>query len=224
MKTLLTAGALLVASSTAFAGTYTSEAEFGTQGTLTDQAINFGINQDVTVAGFDASLGSLTGVAITVYSQIDTAASSINSSGLDGASQYKLTLTQDWTVASSVGDFTFNGSENLITELDSNHEAGELFTVDQTALFRTGSISVTDLSLFASDVDFTFNIVADSIFQNVSAGTGLFTNQIDSAAWGKVEVAYTYIEGTPVPETGSLAIFGLGLAGFALSRKAKKSA
>lgn len=226
MKTLLTAGALLVASSTAFAGTYTEMAEFGVQGSLDDKDIGFGFTETVTVAGFDASLGNLTGVEITVYSQIDATASSTNNS-LDGASRFKFDLDQDWQVTSAAGDFLFNAEDTLFELIDSDHVTGETFAIDQSDLnfFRDGAISASDLALFASDVDFVFDVFASANFQNSAPGTGDFTNVNTSAAWGKVEVSYTYdAVVASVPETGSLAIFGLGLAGFALSRKAKKSA
>jgi len=225
MKTLLTATALLVASSTAFAGTYTSEASFGTQADISDQAINRGINETITVAGFNTAFGTLTGVSITVMSDITYEANSVNNGALSAESFYELDLDQDWTVTSSVGDFTFDVAQELFAVEDLDHESGENLNVALTTLTRTGSIAASDLSLFASDVDFLFNIVAKSGFENFASGAGDFTNTLSSAAWGKVEVAYTYEEiVTSVPETGSLAIFGLGLAGFALSRKAKKSA
>ncbi len=226
MKTLLTAGALLVASSTAFAGTYTEMAEFGTQGSVTDQAIGFGLTETITVDGFDASLGNLTGVEVTVYSQIDSAGQSTNTSNLDGQSQFNFFLTSDWNVTSDAGSYVFAGPGSLFSESDADHQVGEVFDYGQVTDFQTGSISVADLSTFLNDVSFSFSVNALSTFANTTAGgSAVFENIIDSAAWGKVEVSYTYdAVVASVPETGSLAIFGLGLAGFALSRKAKKSA
>ncbi|WP_076417296.1 PEP-CTERM sorting domain-containing protein [Colwellia sp. UCD-KL20] len=226
MKTLLTAGALLLASSQAFAGMVTETASFGTQGDLTNQPIGFGINETVTINAFNTALGSLTGVSINVYSQIDTAGKSTNTSGLNGASQFKFNLDSDWTVSSAVGNYTFNGAGNIFTETDTDHQINEVFDYGHLDIFKTGAFTSTDFSAFTSDVNFNFVINATSSFNNIAnGGSALFTNQIDSSAWGKVEVTYTYDDvSTSVPETGSLAIFGLGLAGFALSRKAKKSA
>ena len=104
-------------------------------------------------------------------------------------------------------------------------EVNEVFDYGQVSDFQTGTITASNVSDFLTDVDFIFDVSALSSFSNTTAGgSAVFENIIDSASWGKVEVAYTFDEITSVPETGSLAIFGLGLAGFALSRKAKKSA
>ena len=226
MKKLLTAGALLVASSSAIAGTYTETGEFGVQGSVTTQAIGFGLNETVTIAGFDTSLGNLTGVEISVYGQIDSAGQSTNTSGLTGQSQFNFLLTSDWAVSSVAGSYTFDNSGILFTETDTDHAVGEVFDYGQVTAYQTGSIVASDINTFLNDVEFIFNVNALSSFTNSTAGgSAVFQNVIDSASWGKVEVSYTYDDiVASVPETGSLAIFGLGLAGFALSRKAKKSA
>ena len=113
----------------------------------------------------------------------------------------------------------------MFSETDTDHEVNEIFDFGQVTDFQTGTIIASSISDFLSDVDFIFDVQALSSFTNVTAGgSAVFKNVINSASWGKVEVAYTFDEITSVPETGSLAIFGLGLAGFALSRKVKKSA
>jgi hypothetical protein len=223
MKTLLIASALL-SSSAAFAGTYTTSADFGTQGSVIDLAIGFGLNEVITVDGFDASLGNLTGVEINVFSQIDTAGHSTNNSSLDGQSQFTFLFTDDWTISSSVGSFTFRDQGVLFQEIDLNHEVNEVFDYGHLTDYQVGSINTLDVNAFLSDVDFTFTLNALTSFSNSTVGgSAEFENVIDSASWGKVEVVYTYENViASVPETGSLAIFGLGLAGFALSRKFKK--
>ncbi|WP_426358801.1 choice-of-anchor E domain-containing protein [Pseudocolwellia sp. HL-MZ19] len=228
MKTFLTAGALLLASSQAFAGVIVETASYGVQGSTTDLAIGFGLNETVTINPFDSSLGNLTGVSINVYSQIDTAGQSTNDSGQNGQSQFQFNLNGAWDVSSTVGDYQFAGFGNVFTETDLDHQANEVFDYGQLTEFQAGTITVADFSAFTSAVDFTFAISASSSFTNiVPGGSAEFTNIIDSASWGQVEVTYTFDaapDPSTVPETGSLAIFGLGLAGFALSRKAKKSA
>ncbi|WP_426358800.1 choice-of-anchor E domain-containing protein [Pseudocolwellia sp. HL-MZ19] len=227
MKNILTAGALLLASSQAFAGVSVETASFGTQGSVDDVTIGFGLNETVTINPFNTALGNLTGVSINVYSQIDTEGQSMNNSGQDGQSQFQFNLNSDWTVSSAVGNYQFLGFGNLFTETDLNHEADEIFDYGHLDSYHAGTISVIDLTYFTSAVDFTFVIGASSSFTNiVPGGSAEFTNIIDSASWGQVEVTYTFDDApdpSTVPETGTLAIFGLGLAGFALSRKAKKA-
>lgn len=219
------AAVLTFAASTASAAIITETASFGTQGSITDQAIGFGINETVTINAFDTALGNLTGVSINVFSQIDTEGQSTNTSGLNGQSQFRFNLDNDWTVSSAVGNHTFNSAGNIFTETDLDHQIGEVFNYGRLDIFKSSSFTSTDFAAFTSDVDFTFVIAATSSFINIAnGGQALFTNQIDSAAWGQVEVAYTYDAVTPptstVPVPGTLALLGLGL----LAMRARKSA
>ncbi|PCI54854.1 MAG: hypothetical protein COB45_07480 [Gammaproteobacteria bacterium] len=227
MKKILTTALLLAASSTAFAGIITVEKEafFGVQGSVIDTTIGFGLHETVTIDAFDALLGTLTGVDIKVFAQIDSTGHSTNTSGLAGQSQYNFLLTSDWDVTSSVDSYVFHDSGLLFSEFDGNHEVNEVFDFGQLTSFQQGTLTASDISMFLNDVDFTFNVTAASSFINVtSGGSAVFENVIDSASWGRVEVTYTYDDiVTSVPEPTSLAILGLGLAGFALSRKTKKS-
>jgi len=231
MKTLLTAGALLVASSTAFAGTYSVDSEFGTQGSVIDAKLD-GLNETITVAGFDTSLGNLTGVQVTVFGQVDTAGSSTNESVEDGRASVSILISEDWKVTSSVGNYTFAGASFTPLLFGESSASGyDLETNEQFDFaLSTGELSsmfTGNVSDFASGLAQTFTVTAGGITQfnnSIDGAAGTFENTYSTAAWGKVEVAYTYEEVASVPETGSLAIFGLGLAGFALSRKAKKSA
>ena len=232
MKKLLAAGALLLASSQAFAGimSVTETTSFGTQGSVTDKKIGFGLNEVLTINAFDTALGRLTGVSIDVFSQIDTAGHSTNTSEQWGQSQFNFDLTNDFTVSSDVGNHTFTTVGNLFTDFDGSHEVDEVFDYGHLTSYKTGSFNSTDFAAFNSDVNFTFSTKASAAFINVTgAGSAVFKNSVNSAAWGKVAVTYTY-DNTPsgptvkVPAPTSIAILGLGLAGFAFSRRNKKSA
>ena len=77
MKKVLSAAALLFASTSSFAGMVTESGTFGTQGSTTDIALGV-LNQTISIAGFNSALGTLTNVAITVYGQLNTAGSVTN--------------------------------------------------------------------------------------------------------------------------------------------------
>jgi hypothetical protein len=233
MKILLIASALL-ASSTALAGTYTTSENFGTQGSsfdkaLTNQSATFGVDgldEVVTIEAFDISLGTLTGVEVNVFSQINSSGTSTNNSILAGQTSFEFSLENDWTITSSVGSLILRDSGILFTAEDLNHGVGLGFVYDELIDFQERSIAVADTEfyIFLNDVDFLFSVDVRSTFTNTTFGIASFENITNSASWGKIEVTYTYENVVAsVPETGSLAIFGLGLAGLALSRKSKKS-
>ncbi len=231
MKKLLAAGALLLASSQAFAGiiSVTETASFGTQGSFTDVTIGEGLNETLTINAFDSALGRLTGVSIDVFSQIDTKGNSQNISDGPAVSTFRLTLDEDWAVSSSVFNHTFESARRIFKVEESNHLAGTTFDYGQLTTYKTGSFDASDLSAFTSNIDFTFVVDAYGGFSNTaSVADAEFINTSFSAAWGQVEVTYTYDDTphgpVPVPAPTSIAILGLGLAGFAFSRRNKKSA
>lgn len=238
MKNIITGTALLLASSSAFAGVITETLDFGIQGSATNiPVLGFptGLNQTLSIAGFDNSLGSLTGVDITVYGQIDTEGSSRNDSLAAGRTDVNLLLMADWQVATTAADdYVFASAfTSLLTDESSpapgfDMAVGDTFTYDLSTGEQSFNLTNVNLAAFTtgSAVDFVFTTQAQTILNNqVASGSGVFTNSFDTGSWGKVEVAYTY-DATPVTsvsEPGSLAILALGLVGFAASRK-KKSA
>lgn len=237
MKKLLTTGALLLASSTAFAGIITETASFGTQGSSTDVAIG-NLVQTISINSFDNSANNLTGVSVRVFGQLDSAGSSTNQSAANGRADVAISLFQDWKVStSSADDYIFAAADFVNPYLtDQSSLPANTFTMaggdTYTYNISSGELSATLSSVNMNDfttgsaVDFDFTGFATTAINNsVESGTGAFTNSFATGSWGKVEVTYTYDNVvTSVPEPTSLAIFGLGLAGFALSRKAKKSA
>jgi len=234
MKKLLTAGALLLASSTTFAGLYTETINFGDQGVINDVSISdLSAGLTISTVGFNAALGNLTGVTVEVSTQINTVGTETNNSVALGRGAASLFIFTPWEVSTSAADdieFASAGSFLLSTESSAigtyTLSNGDVYAYD----LSTGQIDNTFANVTTADflgaVDFTFSAFAQSISTStVQSGTKDFGSTAQTGTWGEITVSYTYDAiSTSVPETGSLAIFGLGLAGLALSRKTKKSA
>ncbi len=97
-----------------------------------------------------------------------------------------------------------SGSDLLSLTIDSSN-------ADFLSFIGTGTLSTTGLGTFGGFA--------------VAGGGGNVDVNLNTLASAALSVTYNFTDraSTTVPETGSLAIFGLGLAGFALSRRAKKS-
>ena len=229
-KGLVTAAALCL-SSNAFAGMMTVSDSFGSQGSTTDVSVGM-LNETLSVAGFDTSLGFLTGVSVAVFGQMDSEGSSQNASAADGRADVDIVLGSNWAVSAAGADnFLFGSAGTVLASEQSSPTGnfdlspGEIFTYDLSSGEQSGAMNVTDFSAFTSGsaVDFLFSAFAiTNILNDVESGTGFFTNSFKTGSWGKVEVTYTYT--SEVPEPASIGILALGLMGLGLRNKRKKSA
>ncbi|WDE08120.1 PEP-CTERM sorting domain-containing protein [Thalassomonas viridans] len=228
-KGLFAAAALTLASSNAFAGMMTVSDSFGTQGSTTDVDVGI-LNETLSVAGFDTSLGILTGVSIAVFGQMDSAGSSKNVSAADGRADVSILLGSDWSVTTAAADDYMFGTAGTTLASDQSSPAGnfdlspgEIFTYDLSSGEQSGAMTGVDLSAFTTGnmVDFVFSALAMTYINNdVDSGTGTFENTFQTGSWGRVEVTYTYT--SEVPEPASIAILALGLMGLSLRNKQKQ--
>lgn len=231
-KGLITAAALCLASSNVFAGIMTADGSFGSQGSVTDMDVGQNTST-LSIAGFDTALGTLSGVSIAVFGQMDSAGSSQNESVADGRAEVSIILGSNWTVTTAGADDYAFGTIGQSVASDQSSPAGnfdlapgEVFNYDLSSGEKSGLMSVFDLSAFTTGnmVDFIFNFSALTFIDNdVNSGTGDFRNSFDTGTWGKVEVTYTYDTDVEVPEPAPLAILALGLMGLSLRHKQKKS-
>jgi len=233
MKNILTGAALLLASSSAFAGLITETGTFGTQGSSTDVPLGT-LDSVISINGFDTMLGNLTGVQVTVFGQIDSVGSSINTTTVNGRAEVVMQMQQAWKVTTTAANdhvfagpsFDYLSDESSVNGFDmapgsafnfalSSGELSSMLTGVNIAAFNTGSA-----------VNFNFlGLPATFLSNGLESGTGDFVNNVATGSWGKVEVQYTYTAApvTTVSEPGTLAILALGLAGFAAAKR-KKSA
>jgi len=208
------------------AGSYNVAAMFGTQGSESD--VNIGVlNETLSIAGFDTSLGTLQGVNIMVYAQMDSEGTSQNLSIANGRADIGIYLFSDWKVTTSVANnYTFlNSSFSPFLSASSSLPGvytmipggDDTFNYDLTTGELSTSLTGINLSEFISGnvVDFVFSAWALTFIANeVESGTGEFTNVFSTGSWGKVVVTYNYSE---VPEPTSIMLMILSLI-FLISR------
>ena len=237
LKKLITATALLLASSAAFATpiTYTETTSFGTLNSVSDELIGPGlITKTITVDGFDNTLGTLTGITVSAFGQVSTGGdiTNISPNDADARAYYSLHLYSDFNVssASTTGDVFAQASFAPLLSGESiavgsyDLATNDIYSFSESSSLFTKTLTVTDATAFTlGDVDFSFDIMAvNGAGVNAEGGVSQANTLITTAYYGGVEVAYTYDVFVPpvsAPEPTSIAILALGLVGFAASRK-----
>jgi hypothetical protein len=231
MKKFISAVTLLLASSSAFAGIITQTGEFGEIGSSTTSLIegqNF--NEMISIAGFDGSYGTLTGIEINVQSQITTGGYIVNDSTELGRANYSVTIASDLMVSTEAADNHSFVSGSFMTPLLSGASstsgytlaAGEQFEFHQSSDLFSYNLTNVDLTAFLSGpVDFVFSaFVFTNAQAGINSGVNEFKGLFTTASFGKVTVSYTYDDiTTSVPEPTSIAILALGLVGLRLRKK-----
>ncbi|WP_159817079.1 PEP-CTERM sorting domain-containing protein [Colwellia sp. 20A7] len=233
MKKTFIGAVFLLASSSAFAGLITETGTFGTQGSSTDVPLGT-LSETISINAFDTQLGTLTGVDITVFGQIDTVGTSTNTATANGRADVAMHIQNPWQVTTLAADgYVFQASAfNYLTDQSSasgfDMASGDTFNFSLTSGELSSALTGVNLAAFTTGlaVDFNFSGLPITALSNVlESGTGDFVNNVATASWGKVVVNYTYSDSpaTSVSEPGTLAILALGLVGFAASRKKKAS-
>ncbi len=228
--------ALTLAASTASAALLTETGTFGVQGSSSNVGIGT-LAETISINSFNTALGSLTGVDVRVFGQMDSSGSSQNASAVNGRADVGINIFSDWKVSTAAAaDFVFKAAHFTTPFLSDQSSVaptfdmapGDIFTYNLSSGEITSALSGVILSAFTtgSTVDFNFSAFATTTINNdVESGTGFFTNSFNTGSWGKVEVDYTYTATPPtagVPIPGTLALVGLGLG--LLAMRARKSA
>ena len=212
MKKIAAIAALTLATS-AQAGVITSTAALNLETTE--------INQSLSLNQFDSSLGTLTGVDITLFGQGVSAATVQNTAAQAQTFKFESTLDLLFSgpALSSVVSIPLFATGFVNIASQATLDLGSVNLSDQA----TVSIAAADFAAFVGAG--TIGLGCQSFVSNTQTGGGgnIVVTQNTQAGCG-AQVTYTFADAPPpssVPEPGTLAMAGLGLLGLGAMRRRK---
>jgi hypothetical protein len=182
-------------------------------------------NDVLTLAGFDTSLGTLTGVSITM-SDAGTFFGTVTNTA---ANNNSFSIREDVDLSVS-GNSVIAGLANSLVETQaySNVAPGSpqgFGTYNPTNSDSVAAVTASDIAEFLNQ-NITVNVSTLTSETNLGGG-GNETASINTTADATITVTYTYTPSAPpppVPEPASLAVLGMGLLGLGFVRtKSNKS-
>ena len=208
------------------AGVLLQRDSFGTPGSSTDLPLGT-IDEVLTVAGFDSTLGVLTGVQLRFQGSVDLSGE-VNNLGAGPASYHaRATLAQDWVLSSSLfSDQVLGGAGETLIELTGTVAGG------QTSAFADGTgviervFTGLDLGAFLNGpVEVHVGLAVDtSLGVSADNGVGGFATSISTGGWGSLEVTYFFDEIQQAPSVPEpLPLWLLTCAGVVLAGRAVAS-
>jgi hypothetical protein len=185
-------------------------------------ATNFGATDLGLIPLFDSSLGTLNSITLTfaggVTGTIQFTNNGTDPSNVSGHDNGTLTLTSSNVDLGLLFPSPLNVTTNTVTDtLLASGTTGPLHAVNGTNGGTSVSVNAVDFSVLEAvgggTIDDLF-FVAGNGSSTVSAGNGDGDAVYTTDAAAALKIDYNY-GGSPVPEPGTLSLFGTGLLGLA---------
>ena len=225
LKKIFVGTSLIVAASAANAATvtYTDTTEM-----LSEASATTNWDKTLELPDFDTSLGTLTGVQLTYFGEIqgDAKVESLDMTAamvtVNLSAELSFTLQGDLrkvlipTISESVSLTPFDGTIDYAG--GSGNDFGKLATSES----ESGPLFASNFGQYTDGVMNVFEVNAAAA--SSATGSGNIVSQFGSRALARVRIVYTY-EPTPVVNVATpshLALLGLGLIGVAGVRRLRK--
>lgn len=181
------------------------------------------INQVFSINQFDATLGTLTSVAITLNGEALSSATLLNNAANGQRFSFSSTLNLFLSITGAP-DPLLSLSLNLFNFPSTTLPVGALQDLGTVTPSDSLTINATDLSAFIGTGSTSFTCESQVANTQSGGGGNIVVTQNTKAGCG-LDVVYTYDVPTPpgkVPEPASMALVGLGMLGLAAVRRHRK--